>query len=41
MELHMFVAMILYKFDFTLLDPLPNPVSFVAIYEIQKQFSHV
>ncbi|XP_042563157.1 24-hydroxycholesterol 7-alpha-hydroxylase-like [Clupea harengus] len=25
MELHMFVAMILYKFDFTLLDPLPNP----------------
>lgn len=24
----MFVAMILYKFDFTSLDPLPSPVSF-------------
>ncbi|XP_063079822.1 24-hydroxycholesterol 7-alpha-hydroxylase [Engraulis encrasicolus] len=27
MELHMFVALILYKFDFTLLDPLPKPSS--------------
>lgn len=27
MELHMFVALILYKFDFTLLDPVPKPVS--------------
>lgn len=26
-ELHMFVAMILYKYDFTLMDPLPKPVS--------------
>ncbi|XP_046878356.1 24-hydroxycholesterol 7-alpha-hydroxylase [Hypomesus transpacificus] len=26
-ELHMFVAMILYKYDFTLMDPLPKPSS--------------
>lgn len=26
MELHMFVALILYKFEFTPLDPVPNPV---------------
>ncbi len=26
MELHMFVALILYKFEFTLLDPVPKPV---------------
>ncbi|XP_030628887.1 24-hydroxycholesterol 7-alpha-hydroxylase [Chanos chanos] len=25
MELHMFVALILYKYEFTLLDPVPNP----------------
>ena len=27
MEMHMFVALILYKYEFTLLDPLPSPVS--------------
>lgn len=27
MELHMFVALILHKFEFTLLDPVPKPVS--------------
>ncbi|XP_036406326.1 24-hydroxycholesterol 7-alpha-hydroxylase [Megalops cyprinoides] len=27
MEIHMFVSLILYKYEFTLLDPLPNPSS--------------
>lgn len=36
MELHMFVAMILYKFDFTSLDPLPSPVSFYCANIIWK-----
>uniref|UniRef100_A0AAY4C069 24-hydroxycholesterol 7-alpha-hydroxylase n=1 Tax=Denticeps clupeoides TaxID=299321 RepID=A0AAY4C069_9TELE len=37
MELHMFVALILYKYEFTLLDSLPKPVSFMPFYQCHLQ----